>query len=71
MLLLCSEDHLVTFGIKPLKPETGYGYGQFEGTVLTFPWLSLEKAVGFLEQDDGYGIGCLNEFARRRLKTRS
>jgi mannose-1-phosphate guanylyltransferase len=49
---LASEGHLVTFGIKPSKPETGYGYIEFEGTtVLAFHEKpSLEKALGFLEQ---------------------
>ena len=27
----CEEDKLVTFGIKPNKPETGYGYIESEG----------------------------------------
>ena len=25
-LQLCTEDYLVTFGIAPTRPETGYGY---------------------------------------------
>lgn len=29
-IALASEDYLVTFGIKPTKPETGYGYIEFE-----------------------------------------
>jgi mannose-1-phosphate guanylyltransferase len=28
--VLANEDYLVTFGIKPTKPETGYGYIEFE-----------------------------------------
>jgi mannose-1-phosphate guanylyltransferase len=49
---LASDGHLVTFGIKPSKPEIGYGYIEFEGTaVLAFHEKpSLEKALGFLEQ---------------------
>ena len=29
-LALANQDYLVTFGIKPTKPETGYGYIEFE-----------------------------------------
>ncbi|WJS94225.1 sugar phosphate nucleotidyltransferase [Flavobacterium johnsoniae] len=29
-IALASQDYLVTFGIKPTKPETGYGYIEFE-----------------------------------------
>ncbi|MGQ7947217.1 sugar phosphate nucleotidyltransferase [Flavobacterium sp. WC2509] len=29
-IALASKDYLVTFGIKPTKPETGYGYIEFE-----------------------------------------
>ena len=49
---LASEDHLVTFGIQPTKPETGYGYIEFEGAnVLAFHEKpNTEKAIGFLEQ---------------------
>jgi mannose-1-phosphate guanylyltransferase len=49
---LASEDHLVTFGIQPTKPETGYGYIEFEeANVLAFHEKpSTEKAIGFLEQ---------------------
>lgn len=31
---LASNDKLVTFGIKPTKPETGYGYIHFEGNAV-------------------------------------
>jgi mannose-1-phosphate guanylyltransferase len=49
---LASKDHLVTFGIKPTKPETGYGYIEFEGAnVLAFHEKpNAEKAIAFLEQ---------------------
>ncbi|MBI4825764.1 MAG: mannose-1-phosphate guanylyltransferase/mannose-6-phosphate isomerase [Nitrospirae bacterium] len=30
---LAEKDHIVTFGIKPDRPETGYGYIEGEGTV--------------------------------------
>lgn len=36
-IVLAKEGYLVTFGIKPNKPETGYGYIEFEGdNVLSF-----------------------------------
>jgi len=34
---LAKEDHIVTFGIQPVKPETGYGYIEFKNNnVLSF-----------------------------------
>ena len=49
---MAAEDYLVTFGIQPSKPETGYGYIEYEGTkVLAFHEKpSAEKAIAFLEQ---------------------
>jgi len=46
------DGSLVTFGIQPSKPETGYGYIEYEGTnVLAFHEKpSVEKAIAFLEQ---------------------
>ncbi len=46
------DGSLVTFGIQPSKPETGYGYIEYEGTnVLAFHEKpSVEKALSFLEQ---------------------
>ena len=46
-----TEDHLVTFGIKPSRPETGYGYikvvsGSNVGEK------SLHKVEGFIEKPD-------------------
>ena len=36
-LQLANENNLVTFGIRPLKPETGYGYIEFKGNeVISF-----------------------------------
>lgn len=36
-IALAREGHLVTFGVVPTKPETGYGYIEFEGAdVLSF-----------------------------------
>lgn len=31
---LAKEGNIVTFGIKPTKPETGYGYLEFDGNGL-------------------------------------
>ncbi|MFD2942094.1 mannose-1-phosphate guanylyltransferase [Flavobacterium notoginsengisoli] len=39
---LANQDYLVTFGIKPTKPETGYGYIEFEG----------ENVIAFHEKPD-------------------
>jgi mannose-1-phosphate guanylyltransferase len=49
---MADEGYLVTFGIKPSKAETGYGYIEYEGTnVLAFHEKpDMEKAVAFLEQ---------------------
>ncbi|MFT5252872.1 MAG: mannose-1-phosphate guanylyltransferase [Flavobacteriales bacterium] len=49
---MAAEGYLVTFGIQPSKPETGYGYIEYEGTnVLAFHEKpSAEKAIAFLEQ---------------------
>ena len=49
---LAKEDYLVTFGIKPNKPETGYGYIEHEdNTVLSFREKpNLETAREFLKK---------------------
>ncbi len=39
---LANQDYLVTFGIKPTKPETGYGYIEFEN----------ENVIAFHEKPD-------------------
>lgn len=41
-IVLANQDYLVTFGIKPTKPETGYGYIEFEN----------ENVVAFHEKPD-------------------
>jgi mannose-1-phosphate guanylyltransferase len=33
-IALAAEGNLVTFGITPIKPETGYGYIEFDGTTV-------------------------------------
>ena len=47
-----SEDHLVTFGILPARPETGYGYIEFRGSdVVSFREKpDSETAAAFLEK---------------------
>ena len=49
---LAKQDYLVTFGIKPNKPETGYGYIEYEGNdVLSFREKpNLETAKEFLKK---------------------
>jgi mannose-1-phosphate guanylyltransferase len=48
---LAADNYLVTFGIKPTAPETGYGYIEFDGhTVLRFVEKpSRERAEQYLE----------------------
>ena len=60
---LAKSDFLVTFGIKPSKPETGYGYIEFDGeNVLAFHEKpNLETATHFLEKGNFYwnsGLFC-------------
>lgn len=60
---LAKEDYLVTFGIKPNKPETGYGYIEFEDNdVLSFREKpNLETAKEFLKKGNflwNSGIFC-------------
>ncbi|CAD0006618.1 mannose-1-phosphate guanylyltransferase [Flavobacterium salmonis] len=61
--VIAENDSLVTFGIKPSKPETGYGYIEFEGeNVLAFHEKPvLNKAEEFLEKGNFYwnsGLFC-------------
>lgn len=60
---IAKNNYLVTFGIKPSKPETGYGYIEFAGeTVLAFHEKpNLETANEFLEKGNYYwnsGLFC-------------
>src|SRR4030043_786928 len=45
------EDHLVTFGIKPSRPETGYGYIKVENTS-NIGRKGLRKVECFVEKPD-------------------
>jgi mannose-1-phosphate guanylyltransferase/mannose-6-phosphate isomerase len=45
------EDHLVTFGIKPSRPETGYGYIQVENTS-NIGRKGLRRVECFVEKPD-------------------
>lgn len=51
-IAMATDNHLVTFGIQPTKPETGYGYIEFaETNVLAFHEKpNVETAIAFLEQ---------------------
>lgn len=51
---LAAQDHLVTFGIKPSRPETGYGYIEFQkDEVLSFREKpNAATANDFLRQGD-------------------
>ncbi|HMR18927.1 MAG TPA: sugar phosphate nucleotidyltransferase [Sphingobacterium sp.] len=57
------EDYLVTFGIQPTRPETGYGYIEYQGNdVLSFREKpNLDTAKEFLKKGDflwNSGIFC-------------
>jgi mannose-1-phosphate guanylyltransferase/mannose-6-phosphate isomerase len=43
------EGHIVTFGIRPTKPETGYGYIEFDSTPLPGAQ-AVHKVVRFVEK---------------------
>jgi mannose-1-phosphate guanylyltransferase len=45
---IASEGSIVTLGIKPIRPETGYGYIQLEELVVNKP----SKAIKFTEKPD-------------------
>lgn len=60
---LAKEDYIVTFGIKPTKPETGYGYIEYQGNdVLSFREKpNLDTAKEFLKKGNflwNSGIFC-------------
>lgn len=52
-IALAKRNFLVTFGIQPSRPETGYGYIEYSGDdVLAFHEKpNLERAVTFIEKD--------------------
>jgi len=56
-MLAAEEGYLVTFGIKPTRPETGFGYIQMGETMNGF-----HKAKRFVEKPD-------LETARKYVKT--
>lgn len=60
---LANQDYLITFGIKPIKPETGYGYIEFENeNVIAFHEKpDLETAKVYLENGNYFwnsGLFC-------------
>lgn len=60
---LANQDYLVTFGIKPTKPETGYGYIEFEHeNVIAFHEKpNLQTATTYLESGNYFwnsGLFC-------------
>jgi mannose-1-phosphate guanylyltransferase len=62
-IALANQDYLVTFGIKPTKPETGYGYIEFENeNVIAFHEKpNLETATIYLENGNYFwnsGLFC-------------
>src|SRR6187402_1342712 len=62
-IALANQDYLVTFGIKPTKPETGYGYIEFENeNVIAFHEKpNLETAAAYLKSGNYFwnsGLFC-------------
>lgn len=62
-ITLATQDYLVTFGIKPTKPETGYGYIEFENeNVIAFHEKpNLETAKTYLKKGNYFwnsGLFC-------------
>lgn len=62
-ITLANHDYLVTFGIKPTKPETGYGYIEFEDeNVIAFHEKpDFETAISYLENGNYFwnsGLFC-------------
>lgn len=62
-ITLANQDYLVTFGIKPTKPETGYGYIEFdnENVIAFHEKPNLETAAIYLESKNYFwnsGLFC-------------
>jgi len=49
---MAQDNYLVTFGIKPTAPETGYGYIHIADEIQTFNGLSLHSISGFTEKPE-------------------
>lgn len=49
---LASENYLVTFGIKPLHAETGYGYIQYDGKIDSASGANIYHIASFKEKPD-------------------
>ena len=49
---MAQDNYLVTFGIKPTTPETGYGYIHIADEIQTFSSLSIRAISGFTEKPD-------------------
>jgi len=47
-----ASDSLLTFGIEPQRPETGYGYIELEGSVYKENGLEIRSVRGFHEKPD-------------------
>ncbi|MBE8724529.1 mannose-1-phosphate guanylyltransferase [Flavobacterium hungaricum] len=70
-ILLAEKDYLVTFGIKPTKPETGYGYIEFENEdVIAFHEKpDLKTAAGYLKEGNYFWNSGLFCFKARKFLT--
>ncbi|TDO97055.1 mannose-1-phosphate guanylyltransferase [Flavobacterium sp. 245] len=70
-IVLAEKDYLVTFGIKPTKPETGYGYIEFEKEdVIAFHEKpDLETATGYLKEGNYFWNSGLFCFKARKFLT--
>ena len=47
---MAKDDYLVTFGVKPSQPETGYGYIQTANKIVTFDGQEVFRIGGFTEK---------------------
>ena len=67
-ITLANQDYLVTFGIKPTKPEIGYGYIEFdnENVIAFHEKPNLETATTYLENGNYFwnsGLFCFKSGA--------
>lgn len=67
-IVLAKQDYLVTFGIKPTKPETGYGYIEFddEDVIAFHEKPNLVTATSYLDKGNYFwnsGLFCFKSSA--------
>lgn len=67
-IILANQNYLVTFGVKPTKPETGYGYIEFdnENVIAFHEKPNLETATSYLKKENYFwnsGLFCFKSAA--------